>query len=114
MARNKGRTGIICTDCGVRKIDRATQGHDSAFCTPCFDFAGWENTHSDFDHENLTPEDPEREGCPVCDPSLDPRNVTIRKGHTNTVAKTRTSHAGHDHPVTPAARAACRKATRNA
>lgn len=108
------KTGIVCTDCGVRKIDRTTDAADSHLCTPCFDYAGWENTHSDSGHDDPEGSDTtylanEMEICPVCNPELDPRNVKIRTGHTNTVAKTRTSHTGHSHDVTPKARAACRK-----
>jgi hypothetical protein len=79
----KAKTGRKCADCGVRPIDRNTQGRDSSMCTECFDYAGWENQHSDEAHENMLAElewDALAEltsGCPVCHPELDPRNQPV-------------------------------------
>jgi hypothetical protein len=103
------KIGRVCIDCGVRKVD-PTVCIDSQMCGPCNEYAEAENMHSDFDHEgDNVDSDIATVSCPVCHPELDPRNVKVRTGHTNTVAKTRTSHAGHSHDVTPKARAACRK-----
>lgn len=67
-------TNQKCQDCGTRPVDPNTQGRDSTMCTECFDYAGWENTHSDENH-NASPEaDTIRTGCLVCHPELDPRN----------------------------------------
>lgn len=100
MARN------LCTDCNTRRVSTEPSARSLGMCTPCSDFGGWENTHSDEGHgaNNLDA------ACPVCHPELDPRNKGTRKGHTNTVAKTRTSHAACKHMATPKDRAACRKA----
>lgn len=88
----------------VRKAAPRDQvcGHDSV-CVRCF--AAWEmeNDHQDGGHKQGAGVD-----CPSCF-TYDPRG---HLGHTNTVAKSHTSHAGHDHPATPKARAACRKASR--
>lgn len=78
----------MCAVCGQRPVDRKTQGRDSTMCTPCFEYAGWENHHSDGRHdyylegakgnvdeivdENLRSEIKE---CPVCqgnDPAKKP------------------------------------------
>jgi hypothetical protein len=117
-----------CTDCGRRPID-PSNGRDIKLCTICYDYAGDENTHSDWGHDelaatdrgtmpdgfvNMTVEqaDAERDAmklCPVCDPTLDRRNEVPRAGHHNTAPHSWTSHAGHNHPKTPKARAECRK-----
>lgn len=59
----------ICEDCG-RKVGKS--GHPT-LCEPCYDYAGWENTHQDgHDDDEAT-----AAACPVCHPELDPR--TARK-----------------------------------
>lgn len=65
----------ICEDCG-RKVGNS--GHPT-LCTPCFDYAGWENTHGDNAHEGngAASEAEEIAECPVCHPELDTR--TARK-----------------------------------
>lgn len=115
----------MCFDCGTRPQISG----DSVLCEPCDEYAGWENAHSDHGHDDIDTYSLENTHfttqaqvdayieytkadmtmCPVCHPELDTRSDTPRTGHTNTVAKTHTSHAGHNHPVTPAARAMCRK-----
>ena len=40
-----------CAVCGQRPIDRKTSGKDSTMCGLCFEYAGWENTHSDARHD---------------------------------------------------------------
>lgn len=59
-----------CEDCG-RKVGKS--GHPT-LCTACFDYAGWENTHSDEGHE-LDMVEIEGNDCPVCHPELDPRTA---------------------------------------
>lgn len=77
-----------CTDCG-RKIATSIQGTE--LCEACLEYAGWENTHSDFNHEG-DPQTDSIEGCPVCDPKLDPRKPrrevagTSRQGMTMVVS----------------------------
>jgi hypothetical protein len=103
----------LCNICNIR--NQYTGPGDepaprlSEMCNPCYTEGGWENTHSDYDHEGDADDD-EKAGCWICFPELNLAKTTTKKtGHKNTVAKTHTSHAGHGHPVTPAARAACRK-----
>jgi hypothetical protein len=104
----------LCTDCGTRR--QSTEVIGPELCDVCLRY--WEdvNTHSDYGHDadsdvvsdEYDATNARVNGCPVCYPQLDHR-YTKKAGHTNTVAKTRTSHQGHDHPHTPAARAMCRK-----
>jgi hypothetical protein len=108
MTTTRTRRSRTCQDCGIRPV-----GSDAPLgvqlCDPCNEYAEWENEHSDRGHG---PDADQPHDCWVCFPELDQRTATrpARTGHHNTVAKTRTSHAGHDHPATPKARAACRKA----
>lgn len=70
------RVAKRCQVCGKRPVDRKTQGRDSTMCEPCFEYAGWENTHSDNGHDSegygTTDADTEaawlaeKENCPVC------------------------------------------------
>jgi hypothetical protein len=91
-----------CEDCG-RKVTKAIH---PTICPMCYDYAGWENTHQD----ELEHDADEHSTCPICHPELDKRFAEKKAGHTNTVAKTRTSHAGCKHIADSKARAACRKA----
>lgn len=110
-------TRRICTICNHRSIGTgSTYGvedpefcRQQGYCGPC----GAEGQH-EINHDN------DQEWCNgvgdgtcwICNPELNKATVrdTMKTGHTNTVARTNTSHAGHDHPRTPAGRAACRKA----
>jgi len=58
----KAKKSTKCRECGKRPIDRKTQGADSTMCADCFEYAGWENQHSDDDHsaKNINAD------CPVC------------------------------------------------
>lgn len=101
----------MCSDCGTRPVSTHQRGAGGSLCQVCEDYAGWENEHNDNDHDNLTADDDEFEfttNCPVCHPELD--NRVKQTGHTNTAARTWTSHTGCNHPRNPKARAACRKA----
>lgn len=104
------KTTTLCLECQQRKVDHRTQGRDSTMCGPCFEYAGWENTHSDDGHEDDSYLDQE---CPVCHPELDPRKIVTAKrrsqvGNQNARGK-QTSHAMCSHPKTKAARERCRQ-----
>jgi hypothetical protein len=58
----RGSGVYTCQECGKRT--RATGRGDCEhvqLCGECYDLAGWENLHSDRDHENHP--DPD---CPIC------------------------------------------------
>jgi hypothetical protein len=96
-----------CIDCGrtLRSSNRSTTNRD--MCEACFEYAGWENEHDDNAHD----ETGAVEGCPVCEGNA-PTAPAPRTGHTDTAPRSWSSHAGHDHPATAKARAACRKAAK--
>lgn len=111
----------LCTICNIR-VQRTGPGGETAprlsdMCNPCFTEGGWENTHSDGNHDAILAGDDAADNytaldmdiCWICKPELNLAQKPAKIGHTNTVALTRGSHAGHTHPVTPAARAICRK-----
>jgi hypothetical protein len=112
----------LCSICGTRVVGTG-KGWDTAqartlgYCTPCMTEAEWENVHSDSGHadENCVANGWDTQdsvdACWVCHPELNEaaKDHTPRTGHTNTRAKSRTSHADHHHPRTPEARATCRK-----
>ncbi len=56
---------IVFCSCGEHPLD---PDHTDAFalhlCQGCYDLAGWENTHSDYDHDSYP--DPD---CPLCRPA---------------------------------------------
>jgi hypothetical protein len=119
-----------CAICGIRNVGtgrEGTHGHgerDQArvmgYCNPCLAEAEWENTHSDHGHDdpdavaNGYATQDELDACWMCHPELNLATSTpaAGTGHTNTVAKSRTSHREHYHPRTPEARSVCRKLTR--
>lgn len=97
-----------CTDCG-RKLtssNRSTTNRD--MCEPCFEYAGWENQHNDDDHDGS--DDRFDPCCPVCLGNAPTADEPTTRNNSGTTDKTWSSHAGHDHPATSKARAACRKA----
>lgn len=65
----------ICEDCG-RKVGKS--GHPT-LCPACYEYAQWENTHTDEGHEAVADSTSEEielmTGCPVCHPELDPRKA---------------------------------------
>jgi hypothetical protein len=113
----------LCTVCEIRTQYTGAAGGETAprlsdMCNPCYAEGGWENTHSDGGHDQIlagthTTDDAytisDMEFCWICHPELNLAKVAPKAGHTNTAAKTRGSHAGHTHQVTPGARAMCRK-----
>jgi hypothetical protein len=111
----------LCADCQTRPAVKGTP--ENMFCDPCNDYAGDENTHSDWAHDDVRTGDTgkmkiadiemiqnQMKSCAVCHPELDPRNKPVRTGHTNTATHTHTSHAGCSHPRTPKDREICRRA----
>lgn len=51
-----------CSNCDT-KVNRRDWMNQAELCAPCYDYAGWENTHDDEAHD----EDGERHpGCPIC------------------------------------------------
>ena len=95
-----------CDYCG-RKLTSSTRSPEAPeSCTVCYDAAGWENDHNDGGHEDGSM----MSDCPICNPDIIGRNKNDKPGHSNGKPLTHTSHAGHDHPATKSARAACRKA----
>lgn len=59
-----------CEDCG-RKVVNSIH---STLCPVCYDYAGWENTHSDSGHgDHAGAPSEEMADCPVCRPELDKR-----------------------------------------
>lgn len=74
----------MCQICSKRPVDQKTNGRDSTLCAPCWDYAGWENTHSDNGHEGQgdLPTAPkelldEMKNCPVC-LGQDPANDEVK------------------------------------
>lgn len=92
----------MCNSCQTRP---AGSNNMAELCEACYDYAGWENQHQDDNHEggeNLTDE------CLVCH-GTDPAEIPVKKGHSNGIKKSHTSHAACKHESTKAARAKCRK-----
>jgi hypothetical protein len=101
------RTSATCPDCGVKLTSSTRSADNRDYCHDCYDYAGWENTHDDEAHDELSPD----ADCRVCRGDV-PGAKAPKAGHTNGKPLSHTSHAGHDHPATKAARAACRKAAK--
>lgn len=124
----KKRNAKKCEECGIRPIDNSTQGRDSWACTECFEYAGWENTHSDNAHfgyvtgeyvsettEHAVDLMDQIKNCPVCNPELDPRLPKNRKIVARDLSKwpveksgKNMSHKDCGHPLTKVERAKCR------
>jgi len=109
-----------CHDCGTRITSRnRAESPESGLCDKCYDYAGWENTHSDWGHDRIAAliaagvelddqdqaEADSMTTCPVCQ-----GNAPTLRTHDATPASSWSSHKGHDHEATSKARAACRKA----
>lgn len=93
--------------CDRKAAPKHLVGHHSNVCLKCYEAWMMENDHNDYGHDE---EGVVTLDCPLCG-TYDPRTT---KGHTNTAARTNTSHAACEHPTTPAARAKCRKARKQA
>lgn len=117
MTTNAPRNAKACIVCHTRLTrTNATvdTSHVNRLCDECYDYAGWENQHSDDAHDSLPADDAERAGCPVCE-GREPGKREIKAGHTNTAAHSHTSHddcyAAGVHEKSAKGRAACRKLT---
>lgn len=103
----------LCSICEFRSVGTGVSSgwedtdfcDTNGFCYPCGDEGQMDIAHSN-GHESISEND-----CWYCHPELNLANdrTPRRTGHTNTVAKSRTSHAEHHHPRTPEYRATCRK-----
>lgn len=101
-----------CSDCGTKLTSSTRTPDHTDLCAACYDYAGWENTHDDEGHDDMgngSVDNDIRSHCPVCKGEA-PTAKPAKAGHSNGKPLSHTSHAGHDHPATKAARAACRKA----
>ena len=103
----------LCICCKIRTAQTGTgPGVDESDfddqCNYCYTEGGWENSHSDHNHE----EKPQA-GCWICEPELNlaqhaPAKGT-RKGH-HSPRRQQIDHKACSHPQTPKARRECRKA----
>lgn len=124
----------LCNVCGKRTVGSGGRQYDTqsaaslGMCGPCDSEGGWENTHSDWGHEEIlakpeaerTAEDLENiDGCWICFPELNmaqkEHKPRTSKGSTGTRKVTsRRPQLNHRtqclHPQTPEARRECRKA----
>lgn len=103
-----------CTICNKRPVIGGVRGSiEGDYCLPCYEYAGWENNHTDEGHDDedyVMPEDTE---CLVCldkdpadeeVPAVEPKPATRATG----MGTKQTSHAGCSHPATKSGRAKCR------
>lgn len=97
-----------CPDCNVplRAGRNYTPAQHSDLCDDCFDYAGWENHHDDNGHDDDTNDS----DCRVCTGDQPVWHDAKAPKTADTKPQSWSSHKGHDHPSTPKARAACRKA----
>lgn len=122
----------VCTVCGIRKGTTANGKDFADMCDPCYQEAGWENTHSDGDHDNINAGNvvygmtthkteeafqawlkEEREGCWICFPELNLAKKSAKAQPTTKKQGFRhpqLNHKGHAHPQTPKARRECKAA----
>lgn len=96
-------------------IDPAPSGSD--MCNFCYTEGGWENSHSDNDHENGGADDAEKihmQDCWICHPELNlaqkEKKATSTGPKAQGIRRPQLNHKGHSHPGTPAARRACKLA----
>lgn len=76
-------------------------------CIRCYDYWGWENTHSDEGHDSLAADARDME-CLVCRKIA--ADLAEDKGWTTDTGRKNLDHSTCLHPRTPKGRAACRKA----
>jgi hypothetical protein len=116
----------LCIVCCIRKGTTANGKDFSDQCDPCHQEAGWENTHSDGDHDNilakrealsdsgLSPKEQEEiDGCWICFPELNLAKKPAKAVAAKKVQGDRRpqlNHKGHAHPQTPKARRTCKAA----
>lgn len=58
----RGSGVYTCRCCGKQTRETGQCESSCELCLACYEESGWENTHSDNDHENNP--DP---GCPICE-----------------------------------------------
>lgn len=92
----KGSGIYTCESCGKRT--RETGGSESfcGLCAACYDYAGWENSHSDDGHENTEWGTGPNPNCPICQGKPDPAREAP-SGEPTLVAHTENDQAPHDH-----------------
>lgn len=115
-----------------RQRPRIGRVESTDLCETCYEYAGWENTHSDECHDEFQLSEygkkqgaivlDSRNDCPVCLGVPAPWTIKEETKMTKTATRPATarrnpttrhfSHANCSHPRTPAGRAACRKAMR--
>lgn len=100
-----------CIECGA-----PANSPTGDLCNPCYEYAGWENTHTDEGHEeprmHFDTSNDIRDDCPVCHPELDPRVKSTRRSNANAAGK-HFDHSQCAHEATKSARAKCRKQMRD-
>jgi hypothetical protein len=124
----------LCNVCEKRRV--GTTGEDPAsakhsdMCGLCYDEGGWENTHTDGNHDwvakliergqlELADEQEKEEAktmanCWICHPELNeaanwkPGKKGVKKAKG--FRRPQLNHQGHSHPQIPAARRACKEA----
>lgn len=106
------------------KRPRTARLFNPDLCHPCYEYCGWENTHSDEGHDNMSANDPTEAtylaDCPICQGVPAPwltkeepvKNATTTRPARNVANTRHMSHADCQHPRTPKGRAACRKSLR--
>jgi hypothetical protein len=118
----------ICNVCNIRRVYTGAKGTEIApvlsdLCNYCFEEGGWENLHSDSNHDDILSHPAETrtgemleeiQGCWICYPELNlAQKVTSLSGTTKPKAqgarRPQLNHKGHSHPATPAARRECKK-----
>jgi hypothetical protein len=117
----------ICNVCNKRRVYTGAKGTEFApvgsdLCNYCFEEGGWENLHSDSNHDDILshPADTrtgemleEIQGCWICYPELNLAQREIHKGQHGPqgsfTRRPQLNHKGHSHPQTPAARRECKK-----
>lgn len=130
----------MCNVCGKRRGKTGSKGTETSphrdMCNYCYEEGGWENAHSDYDHEGLNAgtieygmtthktraefeawladEKEGAKGCWICHPELNLAQKPAKAASTGPkkqgVRRPQFNHKGHSHPQTPAARRACKEA----
>lgn len=130
----------LCNVCNTRRVYTGSKGtetapHASDMCNYCFEEGGWENTHSDYNHDAINAEVADKGGdpasylsktdleelssmaaCWICHPERNlaqqPKKVQDQKNSSvaGFTRRQQLNHKGHSHPATPAARRECKKA----
>lgn len=126
----------LCNVCNTRRPKTGSKGTETSphndMCNYCFEEGGWENTHSDANHDAIAAEVADKGGdpasylskndlaeldfmatCWICHPELNLAQKPAGKSTGPKAQGTRRpqlNHKGHSHPATPAARRACKLA----